>query len=620
MDEKDMELEKLGDALEDNTAEEMADDTGLENKDGVKYETNDNWQFEAEAPTLDDSLFEGEIEIPAQTASEPLDYKSPYAVQAEVKNSKSRELLHFLPTALLVAAIAVMLVILGIRYYTVPNGKEGKLMNPASVVSTVDGTKVSIGMFNYYYSSMVTYYENYANYGYFDLDTSKDYDSQYTTDDDGNQITWKEFFEKETLKEVEQITAYYTAAVKAGAELTDTQKTTIDNQIESLKTSASSQNVSLNDYIKKNFGEYCSESTLRLMLEQYYLSANYKGRLATEVQVSQDEIDSYFAENKGKYNSINFSYLLLEYDATDAASKEKSDKAVNDYLESITDRDSMIALVPTVYKSYIEQEAANTMASDESITEEEATKLAIASYEQRIDGTISGSDTPFDDEMNNWLFSDDTPIGSKKSYIDESTGTAYLILKTEIAKLLDDKTYTVRHILVQPDSDAENTDENGQQNYTKEQMETAKAKAEEILNEFNNGDKTEYSFALLAEKNSTDTASTSAGANGSFGGLYEGVTLGQMVPNFEEWSVDSERKYGDTGIVESDYGYHIMFFINCCASYESQIISELKNEKIADIAENAKIRHREKTIDKAVNSFYSARSASESTAANQSVQ
>lgn len=113
-------------------------------------------------------------------------------------------------------------------------------------------------------------------------------------------------------------------------------------------------------------------------------------------------------------------------------------------------------------------------------------------------------------------------------------------------------------------------------------------------------DKTEYSFALLAEQYSTDTASTSAGSNGAFGGIYEGVSLGQMVPTFENWSVDSQRKYGDTEIVESDFGYHIMFFINSCSAYEAQIISELKNEKINSISENADIKHHDRIIDYAV--------------------
>ncbi len=617
MDEKDIELDKLDDTMRDNIPEEKNDETGLENRDGVNYETNDNWQFEAEAPTLNDDLFDGEVDLPAQKPSSgPIEYQSP-AVQTVANNSRKKELLHFIPTALLILAIAVMLVVLGVRYYTVPNGKEGKMMNPASVVATVDGTKVSIGMFNYYYTSMVNYYEDYANYGYFDLDTTKDYDSQYTTDANGNKITWKAFFEQETLKEIEQLTAYYAAAVKAGVQLTEAQKDTINSQLESLKTSASSQNVSLDEYIKNNFGQYCSEDTLRLMLEQYYITANYKGRLATEIQISQDEIDAHFAENKAKYNTINFSYLMLEYDSTDDQAKEKSQKAVDDYLNKITDRDSIIDLVPKVYKDLIEQEAANAMASNEDMTKEEAEKTAIASYEQRIDATITGSDTPFSDEINEWLFSDDTSVGSKNAYIDESTGNAYLILKTEKAKLLDDETYSVRHILIQPEEEGAETDENGNAKYSEEQMESAKSKADEILNAFNSGDKTEYSFALLAEQHSTDTASTSAGSNGAFGGLCEGVSLGQMVPSFEQWSIDSQRKYGDTDIVESDFGYHIMFFINHCSAYEAQIISELKNDKIADIAENADIKHRDKIIEKAVNNFYASRSAA---AENQTAQ
>ena len=33
-----------------------------------------------------------------------------------------------------------------------------------------------------------------------------------------------------------------------------------------------------------------------------------------------------------------------------------------------------------------------------------------------------------------------------------------------------------------------------------------------------------------------------------------------MVKAFENWCFDAARKAGDTGIVESDYGYHVMFF------------------------------------------------------------
>ena len=34
-----------------------------------------------------------------------------------------------------------------------------------------------------------------------------------------------------------------------------------------------------------------------------------------------------------------------------------------------------------------------------------------------------------------------------------------------------------------------------------------------------------------------------------------------MVVNFNDWCFDSARKTGDTDIVESEYGYHVMYFV-----------------------------------------------------------
>ena len=33
-----------------------------------------------------------------------------------------------------------------------------------------------------------------------------------------------------------------------------------------------------------------------------------------------------------------------------------------------------------------------------------------------------------------------------------------------------------------------------------------------------------------------------------------------MVEQFEDWCFDKERKPGDTGIVETKYGYHVMYY------------------------------------------------------------
>ena len=105
--------------------------------------------------------------------------------------------------------------------------------------------------------------------------------------------------------------------------------------------------------------------------------------------------------------------------------------------------------------------------------------------------------------------------------------------------------YNVRHILV---TDA-NLDLAEGEEATDEMI---LARAEEILDGW---DGTEDGFAALAEEYSQD-----AGSNTN-GGLYENVAKGTMVSAFEDWCYEDGRQAGDTGIVESSYGQHIMYFV-----------------------------------------------------------
>lgn len=607
MDEKDLNKneEKLTDVNNDSV------DSGLEEKDGVKYETNDNWEFDAKALTLDENLVmeNQDYSISFDKVSEP----KPTQALDNSKDNKiviNKEPLKFIPLAIFLAAVIAVVATFGVRYYTVPNGKEGKYMNPASVVATVDGQKISIGMYDYYYASIVSYYEQYASYGYYSLDTTKDYSKQYTTDDDGNKISWQKFFETEALKEVEQITTYYSKALEEGVTLTSAQKKTIDKQISTLKDSASQNDVSLDQYIKANFGTYCSEDTIRIMLEQYYLSANYKGKFKCETKVTDNDVDKYYNDHKNDYKKIEFYYIASPYDATDDNSKNESIKTAEKIMAKMKDKKSVIALVPEVYSSYIDSQVKSSMEQDSTLTEKKAREEAVKSYESNVVTTVSGSDSPFDDKMNTWLFSDDTKVGSKKYYIDESAGYIYIVLKTSKASVEEDETYTVRHILVAPESGSNSSSSTSEKTeYTDEQWAAAKKKADSILAKFNKTDKSEYEFAKLAEQYSTDSASTSSGSNDSFGGLYESVTLGQMVPDFEKWSIDDSRKYGDTGIVKSDYGYHIMFFINDCPEYQSKIIAQIKSDRLSNMIDKAEIKVHENAIKKAVDKEKAAKEA-----------
>ena len=112
----------------------------------------------------------------------------------------------------------------------------------------------------------------------------------------------------------------------------------------------------------------------------------------------------------------------------------------------------------------------------------------------------------------------------------------------------DVKMVNVRHILIQPEG------KNDDGTYTDEAWAAAEKKANDLLTEWKNGEHTEESFAFMAAENSADPGSAENG------GLYEDVYPGQMVDAFDAWCFDASRQPGDTGIVKTDYGYHIMYF------------------------------------------------------------
>ena len=117
----------------------------------------------------------------------------------------------------------------------------------------------------------------------------------------------------------------------------------------------------------------------------------------------------------------------------------------------------------------------------------------------------------------------------------------------ETGRLID-----VRHILVMVD--ATGTDENGNDISTEEDWANCLADAQKILDTWKEGAATEESFALLANNFSEDPGSNTTG------GLYSYVYQGQMVKDFNDWCFDEARRSGDTGIVQSSYGYHVMYF------------------------------------------------------------
>ncbi len=145
----------------------------------------------------------------------------------------------------------------------------------------------------------------------------------------------------------------------------------------------------------------------------------------------------------------------------------------------------------------------------------------------------------------------------------------------------EEDTYVdVRHILVTAKGGTK--DESGITTYSEEEWAECEAAAQAILDEWLAGDKTEDSFAALAGEKTEDPGSKATG------GLYEDVYVGQMVKPFEEWCFDESRQPGDTGLVKTDYGWHVMYFVDSTPVWqiyaESDYIAEQSNLLVEEVA------------------------------------
>lgn len=135
----------------------------------------------------------------------------------------------------------------------------------------------------------------------------------------------------------------------------------------------------------------------------------------------------------------------------------------------------------------------------------------------------------------------------------------------------------VRHILIMPQ---ETTDESGSTTYTEEAWEECRLEAQRILDEWLAGEATEESFAQLAMQYSVD-------GSASNGGLYTGVTKDYMVEAFDAWIFDKSRQAGDYGLVQTQFGYHVMYFSGSTPAWYEAAKSALLSDMAVQLVEEA---------------------------------
>jgi hypothetical protein len=171
------------------------------------------------------------------------------------------------------------------------------------------------------------------------------------------------------------------------------------------------------------------------------------------------------------------------------------------------------------------------------------------------------------------------------------------MMKTLPAKDTSSYSSDVRHILVKfPDKNTDGsattvTDESGNKSshITDETKKATKAEAQKVLDEYLKNP-TEANFKELTKKY-TDDVDTNGNPNND--GLYAGVmNNGQYVKAFTDWSIDENRKPADTGIVETEYGYHIMYYVKSTGTkWRTAIVTALAGaeieEKVANVIDEA---------------------------------
>ena len=152
----------------------------------------------------------------------------------------------------------------------------------------------------------------------------------------------------------------------------------------------------------------------------------------------------------------------------------------------------------------------------------------------------------------------------------------------------------VRHILIAVEGGTENEDE--VMEYTDEEWEACRKEAQAVLDKWLAGEATEESFTELTYVYSEDTGSNTNG------GLYENLdSESGFVQEFVDWYMDESRKPGDYGLIRTEYGYHVMYFVkseaqwlrNCrrgvMADLTSDVLKEAREQYPIDEIEYKKI-------------------------------
>lgn len=426
---------------------------------------------------------------------------------------------------------------------------------------------------NYFYIDAIN---NFANqYGSYiqlmGLNTSVPLDQQVTNEETGS--TWADDFLSSAQTTARSVYALADEAERNGFTLPQETLDSIDLYKNNLEGYAKLYGYSSADnYLKVLYG---NGSTVESYMDYYTrntLASAYRVEYANSLTYTDQQIADKDSEDATAYNAYSYHQYYL------ATSRFLSGGTLNeDGTTTYSEEEKAEAQKQA-------EEAAKVLL-DHDLASPEDFDAAIAALPVNSDTDPAPASTAYTDQLSSGIGStvadwvkDPARKAGDTTYI-PSTSTSTAEDGTEVTTIngyyvlyFDGSTdnriplVNVRHILVSFEG---GTTENGTTTYSDEEKAAAKEKADALLAQWKSGDATEDSFAELAKENSTDPGSVDNG------GLYEEVYPGQMVSAFNDWCFDASRKAGDTGIIETSYGYHVMYFCgNADINYRDYMITE----------------------------------------------
>lgn len=389
---------------------------------------------------------------------------------------------------------------------------------------TIGEHKVSAAELNYFYGETLNadYFLPYMATPGVPLD-----EQEY---EDG--VTFADHYLDQAIERAKSVYAAYDEAMANGFELNEEQEAQITMTIESMKGYASMGGFSsASAMVRANYGIGCNMKTYEEYVRLSETARSYAETKKESLTATEEEVAAEVKESPAAYSA--YTYRLLNV-------------ALDGYYEGEPDGEG----------KYTDEQQKAAMDAALKDAEAKAAKLKGdeaafgAEKDAMLKENVAYASVP--SSIQEWIADASRATGDTIA-VENSTGDGcYVAMFVGSNDNTDVFPVNVRHILIAPMGDPENEDKT----YSDEQMAAAKEYAQNLLSAWEKGEATEDSFAELAKTESKDTGSA---ANG---GLYENVAPGQMVESFNDWCFDAERKAGDTGLVETEYGVHVMYFVS----------------------------------------------------------